>query len=273
MELLLLGTAAAEAWPAPFCLCEACQAARKTGGPNVRTRSGALIDDELKIDFGPDTVMQLQRTGRNLSKVRTLIFTHQHSDHFVPSELEWAASPFTLTPPAGESIELCGNAQVLGEIHRTFVQNRHQLPFKYRQFKAGDHFPTIAGEEVWAMPAQHVEGACLLRIRRNGKTIFYGHDSGAYPSETLDRLSDGIPLDIALLDCTYGSVDNDRGHLGAAAVVRTVAELRRRGAITDKTRMIATHFSHGGRWMHQELVRFFMPHGIEVAFDGMSVTV
>jgi phosphoribosyl 1,2-cyclic phosphate phosphodiesterase len=273
MELLLLGTAAAEGWPAPFCLCPACETARKLGGPNVRTRSGALIDDELKIDFGPDTVMQLQRTGRNLSRVRTLIFTHQHSDHFTPTELEWAAEPFTLTPPSTGSIELCGNAKVMADIQRTFADNKHALPFKYREFKAGDHFTTVAGEEIWAMPAQHVAGACLLRIRRNGKTILYGHDSGAYPAPTIERLSDGIKLDIALFDCTYGSADNDHGHLGAPAVVRTAGELRRRGAITDATRVIATHFSHGGKWLHQDLVRYFMPHGIEVAYDGMVVSV
>jgi phosphoribosyl 1,2-cyclic phosphate phosphodiesterase len=273
MELLLLGTAAAEAWPAPFCLCEACQTARKIGGPNVRTRSGALIDDELKIDFGPDTVMQLQRCVRNLTKVRTLIFTHQHSDHFVPSELEWAAHPFTLTPPEAATIELWGNSQVIEDIKQTFADGKLKFPFVYREFKAGDHFTTTAGEEVWAMPAQHVEGACLLRIRRNGKTILYGHDSGAYPAETLGQLSDGVTLDIALFDCTYGSIDSDRGHLGAAAVVRTARELRNRGAITDSTRLIATHFSHGGKWMHEDLVRYLMPHGINVAYDGMVVNV
>src|SRR2546423_5164497 len=149
MELLLLGTAAAEAWPAPFCICDACQSARRLGGRDVRTRSGALIDDDLKIDFGPDTVMQLQRCAQNLLKVRTLIFTHQHSDHFVPSELEWSTHPFTLTPPDHGSIELCGNSEVIGSIQRTFEGHPHKLPFVYREFKAGDHFTAQAGEEVW----------------------------------------------------------------------------------------------------------------------------
>src|SRR5205085_12525684 len=81
MEIILLGTAAAEGWPAPFCVCKYCEEARKRGGPNIRMRSGALIDGELKIDFGPDTVSQMQRSGRNLSKLKTLVFTHQHSDH------------------------------------------------------------------------------------------------------------------------------------------------------------------------------------------------
>src|SRR2546426_964779 len=130
MELLLLGTAAAESWPAPFCVCAACEAARRLGARNVRTRSGALIDNQLKIDFGPDTVMQLQRHGRNLLNLKTLIFTHQHSDHFVPSELEWAMHPFTLTPPPKNSIELCGNSEVMRSINQTFdARDLERLPF------------------------------------------------------------------------------------------------------------------------------------------------
>jgi phosphoribosyl 1,2-cyclic phosphate phosphodiesterase len=275
MELLLLGTAAAECWPAPFCACDACLEAGRRGGPNIRTRSGALIDNELKIDFGPDTLMQLHRSRRNLRAVRTILFTHQHSDHFVPSELEWAHHPFSLTPPAKGSIELWGNSQVLSAIRREFNEDQLlRMPYVLRQFAAGDHFTTAAGEEVWAMPADHVAGACTLRIRRNGQTIFYGHDSGTYPAATLDRLSDGIALDVALLDCTNGGLSgHNSGHLCAQGVVQMVDELRKRKAITDRTRIFATHFSHGGKWLHEELVRYFLPHGIRVAYDGLTVNV
>jgi phosphoribosyl 1,2-cyclic phosphate phosphodiesterase len=273
MEIVLLGTAAAEGWPAPFCVCRNCEEARKRGGSNIRTRSGALIDDELKIDFCPDTVVQMQRTGRNLSKVKTLLFTHQHSDHLVASELEWAVKPFTQTPP--EPIHTYGNSEVIAEINRAFgklADTRKNLVL--HEIKAGDHFTTPTGEEVWAMRADHVQGATVLRIRRNGKVIFYGHDSGLYPDEALEQLSDGIALDVALLDCTNGSLDvGDRGHMGVNGVVKMVRELRTRGAITDRTRVIATHFSHNGAYLHEELLRAFLPHGIDVAFDGMAIKV
>jgi phosphoribosyl 1,2-cyclic phosphate phosphodiesterase len=272
MEILLLGTAAAEGWPAPYCICEACEKARKRGGPDVRTRSGAVIDEEIKIDFGPDTVMQMQRAGRHLRGVKTLIFTHHHSDHFVPTELEWAKKPFTLTPAGG--IELWGNSFVMEGIKRAFTAEQlNQLPYILREMKAGDYFTTAAGDEVWAMPADHCAGACVLRIRRKGKTIFYGHDTGALRPETLKTLSDGIPLDLVLLDCTYGKMDETRGHMGVKAVVQQAAELRKRGAITERTRVIATHFSHGGTMMYDELCQYFLPHGISVSYDGMVVEI
>src|SRR5258708_748081 len=82
MEILLLGTAAAESWPAPFCRCDACVQARKLGGKNIRTRSGALIDGTVKVDFGPDTYSQMHREALDLGSITTLVFTHEHDDHF-----------------------------------------------------------------------------------------------------------------------------------------------------------------------------------------------
>ena len=55
MKLQYFGTAAAEGWPALFCGCDACRRAREAGGRNIRTRSQALIDDKLLIDFPADT--------------------------------------------------------------------------------------------------------------------------------------------------------------------------------------------------------------------------
>jgi phosphoribosyl 1,2-cyclic phosphate phosphodiesterase len=231
-----------------------------------------LIDEELKIDFCPDTVSQMQRSGRNLARVRTILFTHQHSDHLAARELEWAIKPFTQTPPPGR-LEVCGNSAALGFVRDAFREvPRMAEAFELRETKAGDHFTTTAGDEVWVMPADHCDGATVLRIRRGGRTTFYGHDSGKYPVPTMERLCDGIPLDIALFDCTNGGIKTqNRGHMGVDGVTEAVAELRRRGAIVDGTRVIATHFSHNGGLMHEDLVRTFMPLGIEVAFDGMVV--
>ena len=54
MKLQFLGTSAAEGIPALFCNCPACQYAYKTGGKEIRMRAGAMLDDVIKIDFGPD---------------------------------------------------------------------------------------------------------------------------------------------------------------------------------------------------------------------------
>ena len=51
MEIQYLGTAAAEGWPAIFCNCESCKKAATKRGKNIRTRSQAIIDKKILIDY------------------------------------------------------------------------------------------------------------------------------------------------------------------------------------------------------------------------------
>jgi len=235
-------------------------------------RSGGLIDTDLKIDFGPDTVGQMLRFNRDLFDVRTIVFTHQHSDHIVPSELEWAASPFTITPPE-TPIAVYGNTEVLQMIRSEFPDPLSRNLALQPALEPLQTVTTEAGDIILPLPADHVTGALVLRITRGETTVFYGHDSGLYPEATLDALGAGPTLDIALFDCTFGGGDSygNRGHMGIDGVVQMAAELRRRGAVTDRTKLVATHFSHNGGLLHEELVEAFLPHGIAVAFDGMVV--
>lgn len=283
MELLLLGTAAAEGWPAAFCECPHCQEARRRGGPNLRMRSGALVDDDLKIDFSPDTIAHMQRCGRSLAHLRTLIFTHQHSDHIAPVELHRVLPPYSQTPPK-KPIALYGNQQVLSIIREGFKPIGKNLArdledlYTLNLLEPLKPLITPDGDEILPMPADHVEGALVLRItrgaHRGGKTLFYGHDSGLYPKETLAALEAGPTLDIALFDSTGGGLATaNRGHMDCDGVIQMAQELRERGAITDTTRAIATHFSHNGGLLHEELIQKYLPHRIEVAYDGMIVNV
>ena len=272
MTIHLLGTGAAEGWPAPFCTCDACSAARRAGGRNIRTRSGAIIDDDLKVDYSADTTMQLQRDGRSLETIRTIVFTHQHSDHIVPTELGWMHPPFTNTPPL-QPVAIYGSRQVVSLISAV-MNDEGASGFVFHEMKAFEAVTTSTGDTILPLPADHVEGSFVLRITRPGGTIFYGHDSGLYPDATMDALADGTTLDVALLDCTNGRVtSSNRGHMGVDGVIRMAERLRERRAATDATRIVATHFSHNGMALHEELEELFGPHGVETAYDGMTITV
>lgn len=268
MKLTLLGTATAEGWPAPFCDCVACETARRRGGPNIRSRSGALIDDDFKIDWSADSVHHIQRLGRSLSRLRTLLFTHQHSDHIQPAELAWVVPPYTHTPPG--QIDVYGNRQVLELIHAAWDPIRLNLVLHL--LEPFQEITTSTGDKILPLPADHVEGALLLRIARGGKTLFYGHDSGLYPQETLNALARGPKLDIVLLDSTFGSDNSsNRGHMSIEGVIQMAEQLRASGCLNSSSQVIATHFSHNGGLLHEELVRAYLPHGIQVAFDGMVI--
>lgn len=81
MKIKYLGTGAFEGMPALFCGCEVCKRARAAGGKNIRSRSQALVNDELLLDFNADTCMHFQRYGLDLGKVRACLITHSHCDH------------------------------------------------------------------------------------------------------------------------------------------------------------------------------------------------
>jgi phosphoribosyl 1,2-cyclic phosphate phosphodiesterase len=239
----------------------------------LRSRAGALIDDDLKIDFGPDTVMQLIRAGRDLCDLKTLVFTHQHSDHIVPTELEWSGGVFTGTPPE-RPIQVFGNREVHELILRDYPD---PAPLNLTLAPPLEAFQTVktdAGDTILPLTADHVKGALVLRITRpDGKSIFWGHDSGLFPPETLDALEKAGPVDLAVFDCTYGGEkSHNRGHLGIDGVIQMRDELARRGVVTERTKCVATHFSHNGGLLHEELVEAFLPEKIIVAFDGIMVT-
>ena len=94
MKLTYLGTAAAEGWPALFCRCEYCKKALERGGKNLRTRSQAMVNDDLLIDFPADSFSHMQQNGLNFSAVKTLLITHSHMDHFSPTDLHLRSTSY-----------------------------------------------------------------------------------------------------------------------------------------------------------------------------------
>lgn len=91
MKLTYLGTAAAEGWPAAFCNCDGCRAARRLGGRNIRTRSQALVDDALLLDFPCDAWLHALRQGLDFSAVRGCSSPILTPTTFTPPSLSTAA--------------------------------------------------------------------------------------------------------------------------------------------------------------------------------------
>ncbi len=274
MEITLLGTAAAEGWPAAFCRCPACENAREKRGPNIRTHAGALWGDDFKIDFGPDTLMQMQREGRDLSRLTTLVFTHGHDDHFAPAELQYRGRMFVTQGEKLPSLHIYANADV-----GNMLSMDYPYPDEWADKRLEIHAPlarfqsvtTHAGDEILPLPAAHSRDALLLRLSRGGRHVLYGHDSGPFPQETVQALA-GVPLSIALMDCTYGGGEASGSHMGIPGVLDTVGRLQAVGAVTQTTQIVATHFSHNCGLGHDALVARLAPHGVQAAFDGLTLT-
>jgi len=267
----ILGTGAAEGWPAMWCACAACREARRLGGPNIRRRTAYQLGERIHIDLGPDSFAQMLHFGLRYDRLEHLLMTHSHADHLCPEELHYRSRGFVAgEPPAHLTIH--GNAQVEERIRGV----GSALEDCRAQFHRITPFEPIGlGEGVVATPilADHAgadEQAVNYLLEREGRTLLQGNDTGWWPEESWEFLATQR-LDVAIIECTYGDHRGGAHHLGAEDVLDVRDELAKLGALAADCRVITTHFSHNGRWLHARLEEFFAPHGIEVAYDGMTV--
>lgn len=270
MEILFCGTAAAEGWPALFCTCGPCQEARRLGGKNLRSRAAYMIGERVRVDFGPDSNLHQQQYGLAYERLEHLIVTHSHSDHWYPLDLANRRAGFSKV--ADHPLHVWGNAKVAQKFVEANGEDWGKYFTEFHRIAAWKPIELGGGVTATPLLAAHdrSEECVNYLLESGGRAALLGHDTGWYGEPTWQFLS-GRALDFVALDCTYGAIDNDRGHLGCETVVRVRDELAKRGALKAEARVVATHFSHNGGWLHEELERFFTPHGIAVGYDGMRV--
>ncbi len=270
MKVRFLGTAAFEGIPSLFCGCALCAKAKQIGGKELRTRTSVMIDDDLKVDFPPDTLLHMHRDGIDLDQVKDLLFTHSHSDHLYAEDL---VARFPGYAQAQERpIHVYGNDITLAKIRQVFEANGGVKDcYKLHRLRTYEKVELQTGTAVPLLAAHDQNETChLYYIEKNDKAIFYGHDSGKFPEETWEWLKDK-KLDLVVLECTVGKVDYWKSHMNVDAVLEAKARMEQYGMLNADARIVVTHFSHNGGLSHTDLCGIFEPHGIEVAYDGLTV--
>ena len=270
MKLTYLGTAAAEGFPALFCNCDYCAEARRLGGKNIRTRSQALLDDELLIDLPADTYLHFLSHGIEGDRLRYLFITHPHYDHFEPGNLEfrYGCNAHKLRVPLLEVYGGLGVADRLPGIdEKKNVIVRPILPFETVQ--AGDY-------TVTALPARHMPNALFYLFQRDGRTLLYAHDTGFFREEVFSFLAEQkLHIDLLSMDCTNVDIpiSDEGGHMGFPNIERLLARLSALGCVDERTVKVVNHFSHNGNPLHAHLEERAAAYGCIVSYDGMSLEV
>lgn len=277
MKIKYLGTAAAEGWPALFCECPSCKRAGEAGGRNIRTRSQAVIDDTLLIDFPPDVYMHVLHAGLRLSAVQTLLVTHSHQDHFYPYDLILRGEPYAHNQVAA-MLDIYGNEAVKALYKRALKEENDSSNLVeiewYHEIHAGDEFNTADGYHVTALAAAHKETEhCLLYlIEKEGKCLFYANDSGWYPEQTWEILK-GKHIDLVSMDCTNGKGYCDSYHMGIENNRQVKDRMYHLGCADTRTKFVITHFSHNAGMTQQELEKEVEGDGFLVAYDTLEVEI
>lgn len=282
MQLTFLGTGSAEGYPSAFCRCDHCRRARELGGPSLRKRAAALIDEDLLIDPGPDVLAAAAQHGRRLDGARRCLLTHAHADHIDPllilsrgpdwgivgaARLDFYASPASarriaelvardfapagfLDPAIGERLNL---AVHLVEPLRPFDAG----PYRVTPF-AANHDPTVE--------------PLIYAIEAGGRAILYGTDTAPLPEATWRGFHDHrLRFDLVILDHTYGDAPGQDDHLTAAQFQAHAARLREEGLLSAGARVFAHHISHVGNPPHPELAALARLRGYEIPYDGLTI--
>ena len=263
MEVLLLGTGAADGIPNPFCSCATCADHRERG--ELRTPTSVLIDGRLLIDPGPEAPRQVSRYGRDLTGLAAVLAGHAHSDHLDPAIL-MHRSWVTQSP-----LEVIGPEPVVAWSRQWL--DGDQTAISFRTVTAGDTVD-VAGYRVSVLAANHEAfgEACCYLVEDDFASVLYATDTGLLPESTLGALA-GRRVDLVLLEETFGHrTDKGDRHLHLATFAETVARLREIGVVDQGTRVVAVHLAHDNPQLAQ-LSAELAEIGAEVLPDGAVITL
>ena len=269
MKITYLGTAAAEGFPAVFCNCEFCKTARKLGGKNIRTRSQAIINDDLLIDLPADTYCHFLQNGIAGDTIKYLLITHSHSDHLYTGEFEMRSVPYAHNMRA-DCLEIYGSQGAYDILSKKGVS-------KNTSVAALKHFETVSfgSYTVTALPARHMlSDKANIYLIRGEKALLYAHDTGFFFDEVFEYLEkEKVVLDFISLDCTNVDIPiSESGtHMDFENIGKVLEKLTDLGVINEKTVKVVNHFSHNGNPLHHLLEERAAKYGCIVSYDGLAI--
>lgn len=264
MEIVLLGTGAADGWPSPFCRCESCRDAAARN--QIRGQTAALVDDVLMLDCGPEAPRAAVRLGRTLADVRHILLTHAHPDHLDPQVLLFRSWIDT-----GHDLEVIGPADAIDACRR-WVGPQDQV--RFTPVRVGDRI-SAGSYEVTVLPARHRvfhDGDSVLYdiTAPDGARVLWACDTGPWPDSWFEAVRDAA-YDAVFLEETFGdrSELSDQ-HLGLPEFGDMLTGLRAAAAVTRKTQVVAVHLGHHNPPI-EELERRLRTYGARPGHDGEVV--
>ena len=273
MKLKYLGTAAAEGIPGMFCNCRVCRNALKIRGKEIKTRSQALLDDKLLIDFPADTYMHILNQGLDLRNIHNVIITHSHADHFYPNDF-WCRFEGIAYDIVEEPLNIYVTEAGYNEALRQLAEDMDETRVKFHKIAPFEPFD-VEDYHIIPLAADHDSSSnpVIYIIEKGGKSLLYAHDTGIFPDSTWDYLEKyNKKFELISLDCTAMAQKNwRRSHLCLNTDKEVYDRLTEIGVCDKNTIVYVNHFSHNGMLTHKELVVEAEKYGFLVTYDSLEV--
>lgn len=272
MKIKFLGTAAAEGIPAMFCSCDTCLAARKLGGKELRTRSQAIINDTLMIDFPPETYAHSLANNIELSKVHHYLITHTHEDHFYPQDIAMLGEMFSNIPPQSREFHFYGSTELLN-IAKPYINKTSSNAFinvmePYKKYE-------ISCFTVTPLKATHnTEAPYIYIIEDENKCMLYAHDTGRFCKETEEFLYTQKPyFDLISFDCCCGTwPDKNYGTHMSLGNIKAICKKMKSASIIDvHTKLCCNHFSHNASNVLYKDRGVYEKENFIMTYDGLEI--
>ncbi len=277
MRIIYLGTGGEEGFPSVFCECSACKKVRRMGGKNIKTRSGALIDNVL-IDLSPDLFSQSVQNHLSLSGVTHVMITHSHTDHLNTHaiRLRMRELASVLEPGQEKKIKIYGNREVYRVIMDAVSKDCHVTSdrMEFIQIRAFERI-RAEGLEFISLKANHKKDEeCLLyAVQNETGCLLYANDTGELPEETLDFIrTQKLCFDLVSMDSARGTLPGD-GHMGLSENLNLRRRLEEIGAVRENTRYYLNHFSHMCGLTPKEYRRLVGRYGFSLTYDGLKLEI
>lgn len=271
MEILFLGTGAPEGNPSPFCDCKNCQIVRKKKGQNIRLQASLLINSELLIDFGPDVTRTFNNYGISMSRLKWILVTHCHFDHFYGGNFFNRLIGPRTSPIA--DLHIYGPERIK-EISADWI-------FKPEEQKIFLH--VIEPFQTFELDKYKIKTFAITQndkfagkgmfyvISDGAKKLLYAVDTYQLPEESWQAMN-GLRFNMVIMDETFGYSDPpNKDHQNIPLYLETIQRLKDAGHTYKDTKFYTQHMSHHNP-PHERLVKIMATYHVVVPHDGLRAT-
>ena len=229
---------------------------------DARRSSCALVNGKYLIDCGDHCMEELRIAKINPAHITDIFVTHFHSDHYNVEHIRQIAA-------AGE------------RILRVWVRFDAKTPeiegVEWKYMQKATQYIVDENVKVTGLLANHDADFFPQHIflEAEGKRIFYALDGAWFLHETYYALK-GVELDLLVLDCTCGDYEGDYriGEHNTIPMIRLMLpSFKKWGTIVESTRVYASHLAPSLHKSHEETVEILQKDSIDVAYDGLILSI